>query len=122
MAPMTADKTWPTEIRLLADKTVLAVAFDDGCRYELTAEILRVRSPSAEVQGHTPEQRVIVAGKHDVRITGVEPVGSYAVRLVFDDGHRTGLYAWDYLRDCGEHQAEYLAAHLAELEAHGLSR
>jgi DUF971 family protein len=119
---MAKDKVWPTEIRLVADKTALAVTFEDGARFEIGAELLRVASPSAEVQGHSPEQRVLVAGKRGVRIVGVEAIGSYAVRLTFDDGHHTGLYTWDFLYDCGVRQDEMVAAYIAELAAAGLTR
>ncbi len=88
---------WPTEIKLRQDKRSLLVTFDNGDISDLPAELLRVESPSAEVQGHGPGQKITVTGKQDVTITQVEPVGHYAVRLVFDDGHNTGLYTWDYL-------------------------
>jgi DUF971 family protein len=87
---------WPTELKLDAAKRTLTVGFDDGASFALPAELLRVLSPSAEVQGHTPEQRITVPGKKSVRILRLEPVGNYAVRIVFDDGHNTGLYVWDY--------------------------
>lgn len=108
---------WPTEIKLSKDRRMLAVAFDDGFRAELPAELLRVLSPSAEVQGHSPEQRVTVPGKKNVAILRVEPVGNYAVRIVFDDGHDTGLYVWTYLRELAEHQNERWSAYLNELAA-----
>lgn len=113
---------WPTEIRLSADKRSLAVAFEDGKSFSIPAELLRVNSPSAEVQGHAPSQRVTVAGKKDVRITAVEPVGSYAVRLVFDDGHDSGLYTWTILYETGRDQETLFSAYTAELAAKGLSR
>ena len=101
---------WPTELRLDSAKTTLTVSFDNGERYALTAEYLRVESPSAEVQGHRPEQKQIVTGKETVAIAGLEPVGNYAVRIVFDDGHDSGLYSWDYLRELGrEHAARWAA-------------
>lgn len=93
--------TWPTELRLLKDKRTLRVSFDDGASYDLPAEFLRVESPSAEVQGHSPKEKIIVTGKENVTITALEPVGNYAVRILFDDGHNTGLFTWDYLRDLG---------------------
>ncbi|MEZ5827927.1 MAG: DUF971 domain-containing protein [Hyphomicrobiales bacterium] len=114
--------SWPTEIKLDADKRTLTVGFDDGRSFALPAELLRVLSPSAEVQGHSPEQRVTVPGKRDVRIVRLEPVGNYAVRIVFDDGHDTGLYVWDYLRDLGENQDERFSSYLNELAAKGLAR
>ena len=113
---------WPTEIRLAADKRSLAVSFEDGASYSLPAELLRVNSPSAEVQGHAPSQRVTVAGKQNVAITAVEPVGSYAVRLVFDDGHDSGLYTWTILYETGRDKETLFSAYLAELEAKGLTR
>jgi DUF971 family protein len=115
-------ETWPTEIKLDKDKRVLTVAFDDGQRFALPAEFLRVLSPSAEVQGHSPEQRVTVAGKKDVGIVRVEPVGNYAVRIVFTDGHDTGLYVWEYLRELGDHKEERWQGYLADLAAKHLSR
>lgn len=114
--------SWPTELKLDADKRTLTVSFDDGRSFALPAELLRVLSPSAEVQGHSPEQRVTVPGKRDVRILRLEPVGNYAVRIVFDDGHDTGLYVWDHLRDLGENQDERFTSYLNELAAKGLAR
>jgi len=113
---------WPTELKLSKDRRLLTVAFDDGMRAELPAELLRVLSPSAEVQGHSPEQRVTVPGKKNVGIVRVEPVGNYAVRIVFDDGHDTGLYVWAYLRDLGEHKDERWGAYVQELAAKRLTR
>ncbi|MBI1385356.1 MAG: DUF971 domain-containing protein [Rhizobiales bacterium] len=119
---MTADDIWPTELRLTSDKARLVVAFDNGESYELSAEYLRVMSPSAEVQGHGRDQRVTVPGKRGVRIAGLEPVGNYAVRINFDDRHSTGLYAWKYLRALGREHATRWAEYLAELEEKGLGR
>jgi DUF971 family protein len=93
-------KRHPVEIRLKRDEKILEVDFDDGAKFRLPAEMLRVESPSAEVQGHNGEKRII-GGRRHVGITGVEPVGNYAVRLVFDDGHDSGLYAWGYLYELG---------------------
>jgi DUF971 family protein len=115
-------ESWPTELRLDKYKRALTVAFDDGQSFTLSAELLRVMSPSAEVQGHSPEQRVIVPGKKGVSILRLEPVGNYAVRIVFDDGHDTGLYVWGYLRELGEHQEDRWQAYLAELAAKRLTR
>jgi DUF971 family protein len=115
-------ESWPTELKLDKEKRALAVVFDDGQSFTLPAELLRVMSPSAEVQGHSPEQRVTVPGKKAVSILRLEPVGNYAVRIVFDDGHDTGLYVWGYLRELGEHQEDRWQAYLAELAAKGLSR
>jgi DUF971 family protein len=92
----------PTEIRLRTQSRLLCVTYDNGEQYELPFEWLRVNSPSAEVQGHGPGQKVSVTGKQNVLITAVEPVGHYAIKLVFDDGHDTGLYTWKYLRELGQ--------------------
>jgi DUF971 family protein len=113
---------WPTEIRLAKDRRTLHVAFEDGAAYALPAELLRVESPSAEVQGHGPTQKKTVPGKAEVEIIGVEPVGHYAVKLTFDDMHDTGIYGWDYLRELGEHGEAKLQAYLDDLAAKGLSR
>jgi DUF971 family protein len=115
-------QSWPTEIRLKQDRRTLAVSFDDGARHELAAEYLRVMSPSAEVQGHSPEQRQTVPGKKNVEIIKIEPVGNYAVKLHFDDLHDTGIYSWSYLRRLGEERDERWTQYLAELEEKGLSR
>lgn len=97
-----------TDLRLRTKSRVLEVLFDDGAQYSLSFEYLRVYSPSAEVRGHGPGQETLQLGKHEVGITGVEPVGHYAVRLKFDDGHDTGLYTWAYLRELGEtHDAKW---------------
>jgi DUF971 family protein len=112
----------PVEIRLNRAEQVLTVAFADGARFALPAEYLRVESPSAEVQGHGPGQRVTIAGRRHVGIMKVEPVGNYAVRLVFDDLHDTGIYAWSYLRTLGLEQAERWASYEAALAEKGLSR
>ncbi|MEC9368263.1 MAG: DUF971 domain-containing protein [Pseudomonadota bacterium] len=113
---------WPKELRLAKDKDSLRVTFDDGVGVSLSAEYLRVMSPSAEVQGHSPEQRQTVGFKRNVRIKSLEPVGNYAVRVVFDDGHDTGLFSWDYLYELGADFDKRWAQYLAELEAKGLAR
>ena len=115
-------KRWPTEIRLAKDKRTLHVAFDEGGAFDLPAEYLRVSSPSAEVQGHSPSERKTVPGKKNVMIIGVEPVGNYAVKLMFDDMHSTGLFGWDYLYELGVNQDENWHNYLAELDAKGLTR
>jgi DUF971 family protein len=115
-------KRWPTELRLSKDKRTLRVAFEDGAAFELSAEYLRVMSPSAEVQGHSPSDRKTVPGKRDVEIIGIEPVGNYAVKLIFDDMHDTGIFGWNYLSELGRDQAERWQNYLAELDAKGLSR
>ena len=112
----------PTEIRLDRAARVLHVTFDDGVRYSLPAEYLRVESPSAEVQGHGPNQKTILGGKQHIGIGAVEPVGHYAVRLVFDDGHDTGLYSWDELYRLGRDQARLWADYERRLAHEGLSR
>ncbi|WP_293808183.1 DUF971 domain-containing protein [uncultured Bosea sp.] len=114
--------SWPTEIRLSKDRRILHVTFDDGVSFALSAELLRVESPSAEVQGHHPSQKTIVPGKAAVEILRIEPVGHYAVRLGFDDMHETGIYAWDYLRELGEQGEEKMRAYVAALAEKGLSR
>ena len=113
---------WPTELRLRKDRRHLAVSFDNGESFELSAEYLRVRSPSAEVQGHAPAERKTVAGKKNVAILEVQPVGNYAVRLVFDDLHSTGIYSWPYLRELGQRHEANWREYLDELVAKGLSR
>ena len=112
----------PTEIRLHKAERVLEVAFDDSARFAFPAEFLRVESPSAEVQGHGPGQKQIVAGRRHVGIMEVEPVGNYAVRLIFDDLHETGIYSWEYLYQLGREQEERWGAYLAALAERGLSR
>ena len=113
---------WPTEIRLSKDKRLITVSFDDGSVVELGAELLRVFSPSAEVQGHSAAERKTVGGKQSVAIRDVQPVGNYAVRLVFDDGHDTGLYSFAYLATLGAEKEERWARYLSELNAKGLAR
>jgi DUF971 family protein len=113
---------WPTEIRLDKGRTTLTVAFDGGESFALGAEYLRVKSPSAEVQGHSPDERKTVPGKRYVAILEVQPIGNYAVRLVFDDMHSTGIYSWDYLLDLGRNHAAYWRDYLDDLAAKGLAR
>jgi DUF971 family protein len=107
-----AARPWPTELRLSVDKTRLTVVFDSGEQFVLPAEYLRVESPSAEVQGHGAQQKKIVTGKEDVKIVALDPVGNYAVRIRFDDGHDTGLFSWDYLHELGREQRTKWAAYL----------
>jgi DUF971 family protein len=113
---------WPTELRLHKNRKTLTVAFDSGEHFDLTAEYLRVRSPSAEVQGHSPSERRTVGGKQDVQILELLPVGNYAVRLVFDDMHSTGIFSWDYLFELGQKREEYWRVYLGELAEKNLSR
>ncbi len=98
----------PKELRVTKDRRTLTVTYHDHDPFDLPAELLRVASPSAEVQGHSPDQRVTVPGKRNVAIARIEPVGNYAVRIVFDDGHDTGLFSWDLLYDLGAHKEERL--------------
>jgi DUF971 family protein len=119
---MSDQEAWPTELRLHKDKRTLTISFENGERFDLPAEYLRVKSPSAEVQGHAPEERKTVPGKMNVMLLEVRPVGNYAVRLVFDDMHSTGIYSWDYLRELGANHAKYWQDYLDELAAKNLSR
>jgi DUF971 family protein len=112
----------PASIKYHRQSRILDVAYADGTRYALPCEYLRVFSPSAEVRGHGLTEAVLVPGKRNVSIEKVEPVGQYAVRLRFDDGHDTGLYSWDVLEDLGAHQERYWARYLERLAEHGLSR
>jgi DUF971 family protein len=113
---------WPVEIRLPKDRRTLRVAFDDGCSFDLSAELLRVTSPSAEVQGHSEAERKTVGGKRNVTILSVDPVGNYAVRLGFDDMHSTGIYSWAFLRDLGVNAGRRFQDYLDDLQAKGLDR
>lgn len=112
----------PKELRVSKDRRLLTVTFPDHVPFELPAELLRVLSPSAEVQGHSPEQRVTVPGKRNVAITKIEPVGNYAVRITFDDFHDTGIFTWTYLHTLGHERQERWHGYLAELAEKGLSR
>lgn len=113
---------WPTELRLHKDRRTLTIAFDSGESFDLGAEYLRVRSPSAEVQGHSPDERKTVAGKRNVAILEVNPIGNYAVRLVFDDLHSTGIYSWGYLHALGRDREANWQDYLDELAGKGLTR
>jgi DUF971 family protein len=113
---------WPTELRLKRAEKKLEIAFDDGRRFSLSAEYLRVESPSAEVQGHGPGEKVVVAERAHVGILDLEPVGNYAVRIKFDDLHDTGLYSWEYLYRLGLEYDKRWAEYLAALTEKGLSR
>ena len=113
---------WPVEIRLSKDRKLLTVSFDTGESFALPAEFLRVFSPSAEVQGHSPEQRKLVYGKRAIEILKIEPVGNYAVKLHFDDMHNTGLYSWSYLAKLGRDHEKLWPAYLEELAEKGFSR
>ncbi|HEY3776920.1 MAG TPA: DUF971 domain-containing protein [Rhizomicrobium sp.] len=117
-----ATPTWPLELRIDAARTTLTVSFDTGERFALPAEYLRVESPSAEVQGHSAAQKQVVAGKRNVRIESLEPVGNYAARIRFDDGHDTGLYSWDYLYRLGREHDSRWAEYLSTLRRTGAKR
>jgi DUF971 family protein len=119
---MTDAATWPTELRLHKDRKTLTVSFGNGQSFDLPAEYLRVKSPSAEVQGHSPDERKTVPGKKNVMILEVQPVGNYAVRLVFDDLHSTGIFSWDYLHELGREYRRYWQDYLDELAQKNLSR
>jgi DUF971 family protein len=110
----------PTSIKLRTRSRLLEVTFDDGTRFELPFEYLRVYSPSAEVRGHGPGQETLQLGKHDVGIKAVEPVGNYAVKLVFDDGHDTGLYSWSYLLELGREREQKWQNYLGRLKELGI--
>ena len=118
----TENRPWPTELRLSKDGKTLAVAFENGERFERAAEYLRVKSPSAEVQGHSPNERKTVPGKRHVMITEIQPIGNYAVRLTFDDMHSTGIYSWDYLHGLGRNRDANWQDYLDDLAGKGLSR
>ncbi len=113
---------WPKEIRVRREEKQLEVEFEDGARFSYPAELLRVESPSAEVQGHSPSQKQIIAGRRHVGIMDVEAVGHYAVRIKFDDLHDSGIYSWRYLYDLGERQDEIWQSYLDALEKNRLSR
>jgi DUF971 family protein len=113
---------WPVEIRLPKDRRTLRVAFDDGRSFDLSAELLRVTSPSAEVQGHSEAERKTVGGKRNVTILSVDPVGNYAVRIGFDDMHSTGIYSWAFLHDLGVNAGRRFQDYLDDLQAKGLDR
>lgn len=113
---------WPTELAYDAAAKVLRVSFDDGQQFDLAAEYLRVESPSAEVQGHNPSERVVVGGRAHVGIMSLELVGHYAVRLIFDDLHDTGIYSWRYLHELGTQYAERWRIYLEALQSKGLKR
>jgi len=119
----TVDKmVWPLDLAISRTERLLRIRFDDGSSYDLPAEYLRTQSPSAEVQGHSEAQRQTVGGKRMVGIAGAEPVGNYAVRLMFDDGHSTGIFTWAYLHELGREREKRWKTYLEELSAKGLSR
>ena len=122
MTAASGTSRWPTELRLKRAERRLEITFDDGTAFSLPAEYLRVESPSAEVQGHGPGQKQTVGGKAQVGIERIEPVGNYAVRLIFDDRHDTGIYSWTYLHQLGREQRERWARYLENLAQAGLTR
>jgi len=113
---------WPIEIRLVKDRRSLHITFDDGNAYDLSAELLRVTSPSAELQGHSDAERKTIGGKRNVAISSVDAVGNYAIRIGFDDMHATGIYTWDYLHDLGVNREARFQSYLDDLAAKGLDR
>jgi DUF971 family protein len=119
---MNDSKLWPSELRVSPDKKTLTVSFEGGTSHSFSAEMLRVMSPSAEVQGHSPEQRVTVPNKANVAIKQLVPIGNYAIRIVFDDGHDTGIFTWVYFAEMGEHKDAKWATYLEELKVKGLNR
>ena len=122
MAESFETEHWPGEIRYLAADKRLEIDFDNGVTFTYPVELLRVESPSAEVQGHGPSDKKVVAGRRHVGILEIEPVGNYAVRIKFDDLHDTGIFSWQYLYQLGRNQDEIWRAYLSALEAQGLSR
>lgn len=122
MAGLTPGNPTPLDLTVHAKSRVLEVAFSDGARFRIPFELMRVYSPSAEVQGHGPGQETLQTGKRDVTLLGLEPVGHYAVKPLFSDGHDTGIFSWDYLYELGQHQDRLWADYLARLAAAGLNR
>ena len=122
MAGLTPQSPRPTEIKLHQKSRELEIAFDDDRLFRFSCEFLRVYSPSAEVRGHGPGQEVLQVGKKNVEISAIEPVGTYAVKLAFSDGHDTGIYSWDYFHDLGDRHDEYWKSYLARMQGAGASR
>jgi DUF971 family protein len=122
MAGLSKHTPLPTELRLHQQSRRLEVCFADGQVFQLPCEYLRVYSPSAAVRGHSPDQAILQTGKEEVTITAIEPIGQYAVKLIFSDGHDSGLYSWDYLYELGKHQVAYWQDYLMRLHQAGLSR
>ena len=120
--PATGTDVWPEEIRLAKSKSLLDVRFDNGKTFSLSAELLRVESPSAEVQGHGPGQKTTPVGKQDILIRSIEPVGNYAIRIGFSDGHNTGIFSWKTLYDYGLRQDELMTDYLSRLKNDGTTR
>lgn len=122
MSGLNKDTPRPTDIKLHQVSRLLEISFDDGAHFSLPCEFLRVYSPSAEVRGHGPGQEVLQTGKQDINITAIEPVGLYALKLTFSDGHDTGLYSWDYLYELGANQAALWQEYLDKLSRAGIAR
>ncbi len=122
MAGLTPNSPRPSEIKLHQQSRELELTFDDGKSFRFSCELLRVYSPSAEVRGHGPGQEVLQVGKKNVKITAIDPVGNYAVKLVFSDGHDTGLYSWDYFYELGMKQDSQWQSYLTRMEQAGASR
>ena len=122
MTPSQTSMAHPTEIKLHQQSRTLEIAFDNGARFNMPYEYLRVQTPSAEARGHGPGQETLQTGKKNVNLLNVEPVGTYALKLIFDDGHESGLYSWEYLYELGQHQDELWKQYLEKLEAAGESR
>jgi DUF971 family protein len=122
MAGLTPDSPTPTELTVHSQSRVLEIAFSDGCQFRIPFELMRVYSPSAEVQGHGPGQEVLQTGKREVNVVALEPVGNYAVKPVFSDGHESGIFSWDYLYHLGSEQAGLWDAYNRRLEAAGVTR
>ena len=120
--PESGTDVWPVEIRLAKSKNVLHVKFDNGKSFSLSAELLRVESPSAEVQGHGSGQKTTPVGKRDILISSIEPVGNYAIRISFSDGHNTGIFSWNTLYDYGLRCDELMTNYLSRLKSEGTSR
>ena len=119
--PASGTDVWPEEIRLAKSKSLLDVKFDNGKSFSLSAELLRVESPSAEVQGHGPGQKTTPVGKRDILISSIEPVGNYAIRIGFSDGHNTGIFSWNTLYDYGLRQDELMTDYLSRLKNDGIT-
>jgi DUF971 family protein len=122
MAGIAPDTPIPSDIKLHKRSRILELCYDGGARYELSCEYLRVFTPSAEARGHGPGQEVLQTGKRDIEIERIEPVGTYALRLIYSDGHDSGLYSWDLLHNLAVHHDELWAEYLRQIEAAGLSR
>jgi DUF971 family protein len=122
MSSAVPSNLWPTSLKVDPAKRVLTISFENGDSFSIEAELLRTHSPSAEVQGHSPEQKVTVWGKRNITIRDMIPTGNYAVRIVFDDGHDTGIFTWAYLHELGQNGPALWQAYIDELQGKGLTR